>query len=157
MVEKEAFLRDIASGINYYNNIYNRIDERFVGIKKRVKLIEEFMIKNKAIKDHTPEFVEIAKEINRHYNFFAEYLIKFVKKKSELNGFIAECKVNLKNLANLYKINKDVKNYLIHPEDHEDIKNSLERIIKQFLLWEKKYDKLVKKYNRRYKGKKVDN
>lgn len=143
MVEKETFLRGITSNINYYNNLYDRIEERFVGIKKRVKLIEEFLKRDK--------------EILRDYNYFDEYLIKFVKKKTHLKGLITWYNANLENLTNLYKINKDAKNYLINPEDHEDIKDSLEKIKKQFLSWEKKYDKLLKKYNKRYKGKKVHN
>jgi len=157
MVEKETFLRGITSNINYYNNLYDRIEERFVGIKKRVKLIEEFMNKKKAIINRTPKFLKKDKEILRDYNYFAEYLIKFAKKKTHLKGLITWYNVNLENLTNLYKINKDAKNYLITPEDHEDIKNSLEKIKKQFLSWEKKYDKLLKKYNKRYKGKKVHN
>lgn len=157
MVEKETFLRGITSNINYYNNLYDRIEEKFVGIKKRVKLIEEFMNKKKAIINSTPKFLKKDKEIPRDYNYFYEYLIKFVKRKTHLKGLITWYNANLENLTNLYKINKDAKNYLINPEDHEDIKNSLEKIKKQFLSWEKKYDKLLKKYNKRYKGKKVHN
>lgn len=157
MVEKETFLRDITSDINYYNNLYDRIEESFVGIKKRVKLIEEFMNKKKAILNHTPKFLGKDGEIRRDYNYFAKYLIKFAEEKTYLKGLITWYNTNLENLTNLYKINKDAKNYLINPEDHEDIKNILEKIIKQFLSWEKKYDKLLKKYKKRYKGKKVHN
>ena len=157
MVEKETFLRSIFSDINYYNDLYDTIKERFVEIKKQIKLIEEFMNQKKSIIDRTPKFLNKDKEILRDYNYFAEYLIKCVNKKTHLKGLITWYNTKLNVLTNLYKVNKDANNYLINPEDHEDIKNSLENLIKQFLSWEKKYNKLLKKYNKKYKGKRVYN
>ncbi len=150
MEEKERFLHSINSKINDYRVLHGKLDEKFIDISQQVKMIENFKIKKNSMLEIMSKHSKSSKKVKNDIDYFLVYLEKFVKNKIVISGLIRLFDVYLGVLQNLYDINNNESDYLVSPEELTSTTHQLEEVMRKFSNWEKKYIKIVKKYNRRY-------